>query len=196
MKIKTFPAPSIFQWLNLSTIVFSISSLLISCNTYNRLDVNMSLNSLYTDEQPALSGNGRFLAFVSNRNGKRNILLYDLQQQRFVDIPRLNRRDAIAESPSISNNARYIVYTASDSGRPEIELYDRLTNRWQVITQGYRGWLRNPSISADGRYIVFESGRRGQWELEVIDRGPLIELDIVDGLSPDKLALPSPEMSN
>jgi Tol biopolymer transport system component len=158
----------------------------------------MGLNSLYTDEQPALSGNGRFLAFVSNRNGKRNILLYDLQQQQFVDIPRLNRRDAIAESPSISNNGRYIVYTASDSGRPEIELYDRVTNRWQVITIGYRGWFRNPSISADGRYIVFESGRRGQWDIELIDRGPLIELDIVDGLSPqsEELGIPSPEASN
>ncbi|MGB3514547.1 MAG: biopolymer transporter Tol [Microcoleaceae cyanobacterium] len=146
MQIKTFPTLSIFRWLNLYTIGFSISSLLISCNTYNRLDVNMALNSLYTDEQPALSGNGRFLAFVSNRNGKRNILLYDLQQRRFVDIQRLNRRDAIAESPSISNNAHYIVYTASDSGRPEIELYDRLTNRWEVITLGYRGWLINHSI--------------------------------------------------
>ena len=194
--MKTFPTASIFRWLNLNTIGLVISSLLISCSAYNRLDVNMALNSLYTDEQPALSGNGRFLAFVSNRNGKRNILLYDLQQKQFVDIPRLNRRDAIAESPSISNNARYIVYIASDSGRPEIELYDRLTNRWQVMTLGYRGWLRNPSISADGRYIIFESGRRGQWDLELIDRGPLIELDIVDGSSPEILGLPSPEVSN
>lgn len=196
MKIQAFPIPSMMRSLNVSTLVLAVSSLLISCSPYNRLNVNMALNSLYTDEQPALSGNGRFLAFVSNRNGQRNILLYDLQQQKFVDIPRLNRRDAIAESPSISNNARYIVYTASDSGRPEIELYDRLTNRWQVLTLGYRGWLRNPSISADGRYIVFESGRRGQWDLEVIDRGPLIELDIVDSSPLNIPGSPSPQISN
>lgn len=196
MKIQAFPIPSMMRWLNVSTLGLAVSSLLLGCSPYNRLNVNMALNSLYTDEQPALSGNGRFLAFVSNRNGKRNILLYDLQQQKFVDIPRLNRRDAIAESPSISNNARYIVYTASDSGRPEIELYDRLTNRWQVLTLGYRGWLRNPSISADGRYIVFESGRRGQWDLEVIDRGPLIELDIVDNSPLNIPGSPSPEISN
>lgn len=140
-----------------------------------------SINSRYADEQPAISGNGRYLAFVSNREGSRNVVLYDLERQQFVDLPYLNRRDAIADSPSISNSARYIAYIASDFGRPEVELYDRVTKTSQVLTRGYRGWVRNPSISPDGRYVAFESGRRGQWDIEVIDRGPTIELDRMDG---------------
>jgi Tol biopolymer transport system component len=107
--------------------------------------------------------------------------MYDLQQRRFVDLPRLNQRDAIAENPSVSRTGRYIAYIASDQGRPEIELYDRVTKRSQVLTNGYRGWVRNPSLSPDGRYIVFETSRRGQWDIEVVDRGPNIELDIPDG---------------
>ena len=190
-------------------IGFGLVNLLAGCQPFN-LPFNLptfnnsvtkqtNLNSWANDEQPVLSGNGRYIAFVSNRQGKRNIMLYDLREKHFIDLPHLNRRDAIADSPSISNNARYIVYIASDTGRPELELYDRVTHRWQVLTFGYRGWVRNPSISPDGRFIVFESGRRGQWDIEMIDRGPLIELDLMDGqpipITPAQPIAPSPELT-
>jgi len=154
--------------------------LLTACSAPPEPSGPAALNSLYTDEQPALSGSGRYLALVSNRDGHRRLLLYDLAEQTFVDLPRLNRQDAIAESPSLSNNARYIVYVASGSGRPEVELYDRITQRAQVLTAGYRGWVRNPSISPDGRYIAFESAMRGQWDIQILDRGSNIELDLLD----------------
>lgn len=162
-------------------IAAGIASLLVGCNQPKVVLGPMPLNSRYKDEQPALSGNGRFLAFVSNRDGKRQILLYDLQQKQFIDLPRLNRRDTIAENPSISYTARYLVYVSSDRGRPEIELYDRITGRVEVLTTGYRGWVRSPSISPDGRLVAFETDRRGQWDIEVLDRGPNIELDRPDG---------------
>lgn len=138
------------------------------------------LGSRFNDEQPALSGNGRYLAFASNRDGTRGIWLYDLRDKRYLILPRLNRRDAIAESPSLSYTGRYIAYIASDSARPEVELYDRATQQVQILTIGYRGWFRNPKISPDGRYLVFETGSRGQWDIEVLDRGSGIELDIPD----------------
>jgi Tol biopolymer transport system component len=128
-----------------------------------------------------LSGDGRFIAFVSNREGDRQIVMYDLQQRRFVELPRLNQREAIAESPSLSVTGRYIAYISSERGRPEVELYDRATQRAEVLTSNYRGWVRNPTLSPDGRYIAFETSRRGQWDIEVVDRGSNIELDIPDG---------------
>ncbi|HEY9849494.1 MAG TPA: biopolymer transporter Tol [Leptolyngbyaceae cyanobacterium] len=136
-----------------------------------------SLNSFYNEEQPTLSGNGRFLAFVSNRNGRRRILLYDLQEQRLSDLPGLNRSGSIAQSPSLSYTGRYIAYLADRNGKPAIAVYDRTTRHSQPLTLWYRGQVRNPNISPDGRYIVFESGRRGEWDIELIDRGPDIELD-------------------
>lgn len=158
-----------------------LTGIVVACSPDNFVQEAGSLNSRYTDEQPALSGNGRFLAFVSNRDGGRKIWMYDLQQQKFVDLQHLHQRQAIAESPSLSLTGRYLTYIASNQGRPAMILYDTVTQRSEVLASSYRSWLRNPRISADGRYIVFETSRRGQWDIEVLDRGPNIELDISDG---------------
>lgn len=186
LRLKTFEVrkftPKIwsqrpFYW----SFIFSFTSLLVSCDSGVIPFASNSLNSRYTEEQPSLSGNGRFLAFVSNRNGIHQLLVYDLQQQQFIPTPRLNRADTIAESPSLSYTGRYIAYITSDQGRPVVALYDRATQQSQILTPIYRGWIRNPHLSPDGRYVVFETASRGQWDIEVLDRGPNIELDIPNG---------------
>ena len=163
--------------------VFGVSliSLLAACDTFKRPEPPATLNSRYNDQQPALSGDGRWLALVSNRNNSNEILLYDLRGKKFFELPGLNQGNIILESPSLSRTGRYLVYISSVQGRPDVAIYDRATRRAEILTQNYRNWVRNPQISADGRYIVFETARRGQWDIEVLDRGPLIELDIPDG---------------
>ncbi|MEM8777922.1 MAG: biopolymer transporter Tol [Cyanobacteria bacterium P01_G01_bin.49] len=168
------------QW-RLSITSVALISLLSGCNLFDRSQVPTTLNSRYNDEQPALSGDGRWLALVSNRNSTSEILLYDLRGEQFVKLPGLNQSNVILESPSLSRTGRYLVYISSIQGRPDVALYDRATKRAELLTQGYRSWVRNPQISPDGRYIVFETAKRGQWDIEVFDRGPLIELDIPDG---------------
>lgn len=158
-----------------------IASIMTGCVSNANLGVPVKINSRYNDEQPALSGNGLLLAFVSNRNGRREILLYDRQLKQFLDLPGLNKPGAIAENPSLSYNGRYIVYIGTEQGRPELQLYDRVTKSVQILSMGYRGWIRNPSISPDGRYITFESSNRGDWNIEVFDRGSNIEIDRPDG---------------
>lgn len=179
--MKTFTSILRLQKCVYWSLVFSITSLLVSCGVSDIPLGVSSLNSRYTEEQPALSGNGRFLAFVSNRNGSQQLLVYDLEAQSFIPTPRLNRRETVAESPSLSYTARYICYLTSNQGRPAIALYDRAMQQSQILTPTYRGWVRNPHISPDGRYIVFESASRGQWDIEVLDRGPTVELDIPNG---------------
>jgi Tol biopolymer transport system component len=163
------------------SLIFSLTGLLMSCGSGDMPLGVSSLNSRFAEEQPALSGNGRFLAFVSNRNGNQQLLMYDLQTQSFIPTPGLNRRETIAESPSLSYTGRYICYLTSEQGRPVIALYDRAMQQSQILTSTYRGWVRNPDISPDGRYVVFESASRGQWDVEVLDRGPTVELDISNG---------------
>lgn len=171
----------IFRWL-IWSVGLILTYTIVACSPVNQLPVTTTtLNSRYTDEQPALSGNGRYVAFVTNRDGDRQLVMYDLQNRWFVDLPQLNQQGAIAENPSLSLTGRYIAYIATNQGQPKVALYDRAIKRSEILTMGYQGWVRNPSISPDGRYIVFETSRRGQWDIEVIDRGPNVELDIPEG---------------
>lgn len=182
LKLRRFIAAKlIHRWLSW-VIGLSLIGLLVACSPANK--TQELAKSGYTNEQPALSGDGRFIAFVSNRDGEQKIVMYDLQQEHFVDLPRLNQRRGITESPSLSRTGRYITYTANTLGRPEVRLYDRATKRSKVLIYSYRGGLRNPSISNDGRYLVFETSRRGQWDIEVLDRGFNVELDIPDSSIP------------
>ncbi|MBD2578861.1 PD40 domain-containing protein [Oscillatoria sp. FACHB-1406] len=162
-------------------IALTLLSLTVGCQTPDAPIGSTSLNSRYNDEQPALSGDGRWLAFVSNRNGRSEILVYDRRQKRFVQLPGLLVQDAIAQSPSLSLTGRYMTYLINNQGRADLALYDRAIGRSQILSGNYRSWIANPKISPNGRYIVFESARKGQWDIEVLDRGPEIELDIPEG---------------
>lgn len=172
-------------------VIVSLGLWLGGCNNAARLPLDKSLNSRFNDEQPSLSGDGRWLALVSNRNGTREILVYDLRNNQLVNLPGLNQTSTIAESPSLSRTGRYLVYLSSIQGRPDVALYDRLTKKTDLLTLNYRQWVRNPKISPDGRYIVFETAKRGQWDIEILDRGPQIELDIPDG-TPVEAPPPTP----
>lgn len=163
--------------------------LLTGCDFVPRDPISVSLNSRFNDQQPSLSGDGRWLAFVSNRNGDRTILVYDLREKKLINLPGLNQSNVLTESPSLSRTGRYLVYLSNLQGRPDVALYDRLTKQTELLTLNYRSWVRNPQISPDGRYIVFETARRGQWDVEVLDRGPKIELDIPNGSA---IAAPTP----
>jgi Tol biopolymer transport system component len=156
-------------------------SLVTGCNSTDIQIGSNNLNSRYNDEQPSLGASGRVVAFVSSRNGNSQIYLYDLEKKQFIKLPGINLNSAIAQTPSISRTGRYIVYVSSIEGRPDIVLYDRATQRSEILTRGYRSWVRNPNISPDGRYITFETARRGQWDIEVLDRGTNIEPDLADG---------------
>jgi len=175
--IPRFWRPLRFYW----GLCLSLGILLVSCSSNDIPIGSNSLNTRSNEEQPALSGNGRFLAYVSNRSSTQQLLLYDLEQQQLIPTPRLNRPNTIAESPSLSYSGRYIVYSTSDRGRPVVALYDRAVKQSQILTPNYNGSIRNPSVSPDGRYVVFETSIRGQWDIEVLDRGANIELDIPNG---------------
>jgi len=168
------------HWLKFS-ISIGLLSFLSACGSPQLPEGSAEINSRYNDQEPSLSGDGRYLAWVSNRKGRHQVLLYDLSREQYVSLPGLNPKNVLTESPSLSRTGRYLVYLVSREGRPEIALYDRIVEETEILTESYRHWVRNPDLDLDGRYIVFETARRGQWDVEVLDRGPDVELDIPDG---------------
>jgi Tol biopolymer transport system component len=159
-----------------------IALLLVSCGGPQPLAFpfdpgGRSLNSPFAELDPRLVG--RYLVFASDRRGSQDIYLYDITQQRLVDLPGLNAIDLMASHPSVSETGRYIVFAGSREGRTSIYLYDRDLRQLRNLTEGLRAEVRHPTISADGNTIAFEANARGQWDVLLYSRSgqPLSGID-------------------
>lgn len=127
------------------------------------------INSNFAEEFPSYSGDGRYLAFASERDGRRNIFLYDLQQNQLVNLPNLNRRDSSQDQPDLSEDGRFIAYVSTERGRQDIFVYDRQRQRSELLTANLKGSVQNPTIRGDGTEVAFQSNERGQWNLMIVE---------------------------
>ncbi|WP_324616456.1 TolB family protein [Lusitaniella coriacea] len=156
----------------LSLLLLSTLTLASGCGTLAQ-DPQIptgGLNSNAPDEDPAYSSDGRYLSFASNRNGHRDIFLYDFQQRRLVPLPNLNRRDSSQDQPSLSADGRYIAYVSTERGKTDILVYDREIQRARLLTANIRGSVRNPTITGDGQSIAFQTTQMGQWNIAIVKR--------------------------
>ena len=128
------------------------------------------INSNSTEEYPAYSQNGKYLAFASDRRGRRDIFLYDLESKQLVSLPNLNRRDSAQDRPSLSADGRYIAYTSTERGRTDVFVYDRSLQRSELLTANIKGSVSNPTISGDGSQVAFQTSQLGQWKISIVNR--------------------------
>ncbi len=128
------------------------------------------INSNAIEEYPAYSADGRYLAFASDRRGRRDIFLYDLQGKKLVSLPNLNRRDSSQDQPSLSTDGRYLAYVSTERGKSDIFVYDRSSQKSELLTVNIKGSAMEPTINGDGSQVAFQASHLGQWKIVIINR--------------------------
>lgn len=134
--------------------------------------------------EPAISANGRYVAFASraknlssiDKDSVEDVFVRDLATNRTVLVSRAQgKRGAAgsgdASSPSISADGRYIAFSSyagnlgpADNGEdPDVFVRDMRSGRVTLASRADSGGAAsnapssNPAISADGHYIAFDS---------------------------------------
>ncbi len=160
-----------FDLKKYSFLFINLIFLLTGCNSSVFITPNIpsgGINSNSTDLSPSYSSDGRYLAFASDRNGQRDIFLYDLQQKSLVSLPNLNRRDSSQDQPSLSSDGIYLVYVSNERGKPDILVYNRQTQRATLLTGNIKGSVGNPTITGDGKQVAFQTGETGSWKIAIV----------------------------
>jgi Tol biopolymer transport system component len=119
--------------------------------------------------QPAISADGRFIAYYAANNVYRYDLTQDKTKLVSEDIHG-NPAGGLSASPSISANGRYIAFSSSANNLTHLHpnarrnefVRDMNTDKVQQVNVSSSGEpgksdCHHPSISGDGRYVAFES---------------------------------------
>ncbi len=133
------------------------------------------LNHVKFDERmPALSADGRWLAFVSNMKGGLggpDIYLYDRKESTTIALPEINS-PYLDVTPSMSADGNLVAFASDRTtglGGRDIYLYDRAKKSYLPLP-GINSVAneQSPSLSPDGRYLAFVSERiKGEGERDV-----------------------------
>ncbi len=143
------------------------------------LDLPKLNGEAFDQRMPALSADGRFLAYASNAKpgvGLTDIYLYDLKEKTVMALPEMNSKSADLQ-PALSGDGRLIAF-ASDRpggvGSRDIYLYDRAAKKFLPLPGANSlAAEQSPSLSADGRYLAFVSERlngAGERDIYLYDR--------------------------
>jgi Tol biopolymer transport system component len=149
-------------------------------DTQSRQLVNLpGLNTQYEERELTLSGDGRFLAFVSNRpggEGLSDIYLYDRTIKSLVALPGLNTPHREL-NPALSYDGRLLAFVSDrpgGKGGKDVYLYDRQTQALLPLSGlNAVGHEQTPTLSPDGRFIAFVSERlsgAGERDIYLYDR--------------------------
>lgn len=150
-------------------------------------------NRLENLENPALSGDGRYLAFQYVISGADLYVgVEDLVGDSLLPVSNLNVPGALTFDPSLSADGRLVAFSsARPGGQGGFDLYlYSVPGDSLVPLPGINSAVNDlaPSLSADGRYLAFQSGRVGTF-------GGLIDVFLYDRQTQSLVPLPGANTS-
>lgn len=130
----------------------------------------------YGDWSPAPNRDGGLIAFVSDRNGTRDVFVYHRYQKRLLDLPQL-RSGGNDEDPYLAPNGRFLVFSSDRGGSYDLYLMEFAVRDTTLTpltaTNTALSDERNPVMSESGNVVVFQSNRAdgiGGWDIWNHDR--------------------------
>lgn len=129
--------------------------------------------------EPALSGDGRLLASLLDRQGRVRLILQE-QPAGTLRASRLRGRQP-HRSPSLSWNGRYLALLVQDGGQRRAVIEDRLTGRLLRLPLPPGSEPERLSLAPDGSRLALQMLRGGQRRVEVFDLSTLLEPDLPPG---------------
>lgn len=131
-----------------------------------------SVSAVHPDEtrsefEPAVSRDGRYLAFVQNRgNLSLALVIKDLVDNKQTEIPPGGGFSGM-HAPAISPNNSRVLYSYPEDGRQHLfECSVLAENKKRLVdSEGINNW---PDFSPDGQRVVFGSSRDDDFEIYVM----------------------------
>ena len=129
-----------------------------------------SLNVSTTAQMaPCFCSSAKLIAFEAwNRpgsSGRWDILLYQIESQKFVEAPALNSAKFDERKPAFSPDGNWIAFTTNEQtaqSLTDVRLYDRRADDVEMLAGlNSTSMDTEPSLSRDGRLIAFVSDRPG-----------------------------------
>ncbi|SBO44683.1 Tol biopolymer transporter periplasmic protein [Cyanobium sp. NIES-981] len=125
---------------------------------------------------PALSGNGRYLASVLESGGKARLVLQEQPGGAVVPLRHWRGREPHS-SPALSWSGRYVAGLVQEGPQRLALLEDRLTGRLLRLRLPGQGSPVRLSLAPDASRLAIQLVSQGQWQVEVLDLSGVLEPD-------------------
>jgi hypothetical protein len=133
-------------------------------------------------QEPALSGQGRWLASVVERGGRATLLLQEQPSGRVVPLRHFQNHQPHS-SPSLSWNGRYVAALVQQGNQRLPLIEDRATGALHRLPLPADRTAVRLSLAPEGRRLAVQVAQGGQWRVQLFDLSNLLEPDLPGGIA-------------